>query len=113
MGGCAVLAAAGAGAGGAVALQAPTPSEDQTRRISQIPEAVAFIEDVIQAARALRTKTLVLVTGVPGSGKTILGLQIAHSQHLGTPAVFLSGNGPLVQVQTRSWAWRSCVRTGD
>ena len=44
--------------------------------------------------------------GVPGSGKTLVGLRLVHSQMLdniasstgGPPAVFLSGNGPLVEV---------------
>jgi len=52
----------------------------------------------------------VLLTGVPGAGKTLVGLQVAHSAALeegfragprkkrGAPATFLSGNGPLVQV---------------
>ncbi len=58
-----------------------------------------------------QTRRLVLVTGVPGAGKTLVGLQVAHSAALehgfsfgtgrrrrGAPATFLSGNGPLVQV---------------
>lgn len=35
---------------------------------------------------------------MPGSGKTLVGLQLVHSRDLGAPAVFLSGNGPLVNV---------------
>ena len=69
---------------------------------ARIPETVSLIES------ALREHTLVLVTGVPGSGKTLVGLQVAHSRAF--PAVFLSGNGPLVQVLRYSLASREFVR---
>jgi hypothetical protein len=58
-----------------------------------------------------RKRKLLLVSGVPGAGKTYVGLQIAHERFLDdlteptksgerptAPAVFLSGNGPLVEV---------------
>ena len=46
---------------------------------------------------------LVLVTGVPGAGKTLVGLQFVYESHFGeterpAKAVFLSGNAPLVKV---------------
>ena len=65
---------------------------------AKIPEALAFLEEAIHDARARGGRLLALVTGVPGSGKTLLGLQVAHSRRLEVPAIFLSGNGPLVQV---------------
>lgn len=65
---------------------------------SRIPETVALIESTLRDARARNNRLLVLVTGVPGAGKTLVGLQVAYSPNIGTPAVFLSGNGPLVQV---------------
>lgn len=58
------------------------------------------VEEIIARSRANREKSIVFVTGVPGAGKTLVGLNIA-TQHLGkddTHAVFLSGNGPLVNV---------------
>jgi len=58
------------------------------------------VEEIIARSRAQREKAIVFVTGVPGAGKTLVGLNIA-TQHLGhdeTHAVFLSGNGPLVAV---------------
>lgn len=58
------------------------------------------VEEIIANSRAQREKAIVFVTGVPGAGKTLVGLNIA-TQHLGqddTHAVFLSGNGPLVAV---------------
>lgn len=65
---------------------------------SRIPETVAFIESAIHDARRHNACLLALVTGVPGAGKTLVGLQVAYSPNLDAPAVFLSGNGPLVQV---------------
>jgi hypothetical protein len=65
---------------------------------AKIPEALAFLEEAVRDARARRGHLLAIVTGVPGSGKTLLGLQVAHSRRLEVPAIFLSGNGPLVQV---------------
>lgn len=59
------------------------------------------IEDLVDEAQRLSRKVICLVTGVPGAGKTLVGLNVA-TQHRekGQPthAVFLSGNGPLVAV---------------
>jgi hypothetical protein len=63
-----------------------------------IPERVARVESIVKDAIKDKEKKLILITGVPGSGKTLIGLQTAYSRNLGTPAVMLSGNGPLVMV---------------
>jgi hypothetical protein len=59
------------------------------------------VEAVIDQARTAREKAIVFVTGVPGSGKTLVGLNVA-TRHRRTEepthSVFLSGNGPLVAV---------------
>jgi hypothetical protein len=72
--------------------------------------AVETIEAIVRQAAATRSRHLVLLSGVPGAGKTLVGLQVAHARYLDelaiarksgketTPAVFLSGNGPLVEV---------------
>lgn len=72
--------------------------------------AVAEISRVVHEAAQARSRRLVLLTGVPGSGKTLVGLRTVHAHFLDdlavprsegrptAPAVFLSGNGPLVQV---------------
>ncbi len=55
----------------------------------------------IDTAKRKGEKVICFVTGVPGSGKTLAGLNIATSRHNideGEHAVFLSGNGPLVAV---------------
>lgn len=61
------------------------------------------VEQVIVDARQNGWKALVFVTGVPGAGKTLVGLNIATRHRRAakedpTHAVFLSGNGPLVKV---------------
>ena len=59
------------------------------------------IADVIQTARTTSKKAICFVTGVPGAGKTLVGLDIA-TKHVDKNSelysVFLSGNGPLVAV---------------
>jgi hypothetical protein len=49
----------------------------------------------------LEPKAICFVTGVPGSGKTLAGLNLVTHRtkaHEEEHAVFLSGNGPLVEV---------------
>ena len=79
-------------------------------------ETSASVSRVIDRARQSGTKAICFVTGVPGSGKTLAGLNIAtrrSDEHRDEHAVFLSGNGPLVQVLrealTRDKAWRDGV----
>lgn len=59
------------------------------------------INHIIDNSKRTNTKSICFVTGVPGAGKTLAGLNIAierqnidENEH----AVFLSGNGPLVDV---------------
>jgi Uncharacterized conserved protein (DUF2075) len=59
------------------------------------------VEELVDEARTNRIKTICFVTGVPGAGKTLVGLNIATQRRepeQPTHAVFLSGNGPLVAV---------------
>ncbi len=59
------------------------------------------IEELVKEARSTGQKFICFVTGVPGAGKTLVGLNIAtqrREEKSLTPAVFLSGNGPLVAV---------------
>jgi Uncharacterized conserved protein (DUF2075) len=72
--------------------------------------ALAAISQIARDAARTHSRHLVLLTGIPGAGKSLVGLQLAHSRFLDDlaeprpglglmpPAVFLSGNGPLVQV---------------
>ncbi|MBI3637695.1 MAG: DUF2075 domain-containing protein [Candidatus Rokubacteria bacterium] len=65
-----------------------------------IPDALRYLRRVVEAAVSRKERHLVLVTGVPGSGKTLLGLQFVHELGAATEqaGVFLSGNDPLVEV---------------
>ena len=60
------------------------------------------IDDIVDESMAKRQKTICFVTGVPGAGKTLVGLNVAtrHRRELQQPthAVLLSGNGPLIAV---------------
>ena len=61
-------------------------------------------------------KSICLMTGVPGSGKTLAGLNIATERmkaHEDEHAVFLSGNGPLVKVLREALAIDEVERTKD
>ena len=72
--------------------------------------AVETISDIIHHAAKTSTRHLIMLTGIPGAGKTLVGLRIAHAHFLDdltveredgkptVPAVYLSGNGPLVEV---------------
>jgi hypothetical protein len=90
-------------------------SQHALPRIKRIDEVTQnTLHRVIAEVRdthARRKRKLLLVSGVPGGGKTYVGLQIAHDRFLDdlaepmasgekptAPAVFLSGNGPLVEV---------------
>ncbi len=73
---------------------------------------IAFILDVINRSKRKGEKSICFVTGVPGAGKTLVGLDVAVKQSYqedGTfneddGAVYLSGNGPLVAVLTEALA---------
>ncbi|MFZ4380348.1 MAG: DUF2075 domain-containing protein [Sandarakinorhabdus sp.] len=61
----------------------------------------AAVERVVNQARTGQHKAICFVTGVPGAGKTLAGLNIACgrlSRDVGEDATYLSGNGPLVDV---------------
>ena len=73
---------------------------------------IQYIIDVIQKSKANGEKSICFVTGVPGAGKTLVGLDVAVRQtYQGNDepvedegAVYLSGNGPLVAVLNEALA---------
>ena len=70
---------------------------------------------VIDAARVNRRKAICFVTGVPGSGKSLAGLNIAtrrSEEHRDEHACFLSGNDPLVNVLREALARDKVAREG-
>ena len=61
------------------------------------------INEIIADSKRTGQKSICFVTGVPGAGKTLVGLNIANARHRFKKgdeehAVFLSGNEPLVTV---------------
>jgi hypothetical protein len=59
------------------------------------------VDDIIKVSKANSWKSICFVTGVPGAGKTLVGLDIAtkhFDKNSELYSVFLSGNGPLVAV---------------
>ncbi|MDQ3220822.1 MAG: DUF2075 domain-containing protein [Acidobacteriota bacterium] len=71
------------------------------------------VSKIIADSRARNEKAICFVTGVPGAGKTLVGLDIA-TKYLdasgGDRSVFLSGNGPLVAILTEALARDSIYR---
>lgn len=60
-----------------------------------------YVAQAIESAKREHRKIICFVSGVPGSGKTLAGLNLATARqraHSDEHAVFLSGNGPLVDV---------------
>ena len=66
-----------------------------------LSETSDTISEIIRFSKDKSHKSICFVTGVPGSGKTLVGLNIA-TKHIDKDndlySVFLSGNGPLVAV---------------
>ncbi len=73
-------------------------SDASAINLNQTSEAVS---EIIQRSKDKSEKAICFVTGVPGAGKTLVGLNIA-TKHIDKESelysVFLSGNGPLVSV---------------
>lgn len=65
------------------------------------------VSKIIAEAKEKNKKAICFVTGVPGAGKTLVGLDIA-TKYLdsagGSQSIFLSGNGPLVAILTEALA---------
>ncbi|MFN0199306.1 MAG: DNA/RNA helicase domain-containing protein [Planctomycetaceae bacterium] len=73
----------------------------------------ACVEETIRWARDNSRKAICFVTGVPGAGKTLVGLNVA-TKHIdkneGLHSVFLSGNGPLVAILREALARDKVLR---
>lgn len=96
--------------------------EDITRKEASgetLKKTTDYIIDVIKRSRDNREKSICFVTGVPGAGKTLVGLNVAIEQSKRNAtdekeslAVYLSGNGPLVKVLTEALARDKKERDG-
>lgn len=66
-----------------------------------LSETTDTLNQIIENTKVAQQKSICFVTGVPGAGKTLAGLNIANERMQKNEqehAVFLSGNGPLVEV---------------
>lgn len=67
-----------------------------------IPELLTYLNQLAETAEQKKERHLVLVTGVPGAGKTLVGLQFVYQNPLQIDeernAIFLTGNAPLLTV---------------
>lgn len=76
--------------------------EDITRHEAegeQLERTTCYVQQVIRETKARGGKSICFVTGVPGAGKTLVGLNVAVQQESKEDlALYLSGNGPLVAV---------------
>ena len=64
-----------------------------------IESVTAEIRTIVERAKSESQHVICFLTGVPGSGKTLVGLSLAHLSESRTDAIhFMSGNGPLVAV---------------
>lgn len=75
------------------------------RRVNStgIPDAIKFLTELTEEAKKNKKHVLALVTGVPGAGKTFLGLKYVYDiceSNENANSVYLSGNGPLIKVLT-------------
>jgi hypothetical protein len=88
-----------------------------SRTVREIWRAKAVTDPAVDAMSAIAHEAardgrrhLVLITGVPGAGKTLVGMRAVHARYLDdlavprkgkkptVPALYLSGNGPLCEV---------------
>jgi len=67
-----------------------------------LDDTVDAVVALVEECRSKSRRAIAFITGAPGSGKTLAGLQVVHDERLsgaaGSEGVFLSGNRPLVEV---------------
>lgn len=77
-----------------------------------LAKTASRLDAIIHDAHTKNNKVICFVTGVPGAGKTLVGLDIAtkhNNPEDAEHAVFLSGNGPLVEVLREALARDSAL----
>ena len=74
------------------------------------------IAEIVRKSKENAEKSIIIVTGVPGAGKTLVGLDIATT-HIDPKdelySVFLSGNGPLVKILQEALARDKVARNAE
>ena len=69
---------------------------------NQLSTTTQYLVERIRETKKNGEKAIFFVTGVPGAGKTLVGLDLAAETQREFHSVFLSGNGPLVDVLTEA-----------
>ena len=76
-----------------------------------VGEAVNELQNIANESKAKKEKSLAFVSGVPGAGKTLVGLRFVYeSSSDKARSIFLSGNGPLVEVLRDALKAKAFVR---
>ena len=102
----------------AVALYEENTVEDITKHGGDIDNATKELQEIIEYCRQNGQKAVCFITGVPGAGKTLIGLNTAIDQfNRGQKAIYLSGNYPLVEVLqealTRDYVKRDKIKAKE
>lgn len=66
--------------------------------VEAIEACVRDVSDVLDAALRDKRKHIVFVSGAPGAGKTLVGLELVLRGRHAATSVFVTGNAPLVDV---------------
>ena len=70
--------------------------------IEQIEATIEEVASHIHQAQSEERNRVIFVSGAPGAGKTLVGLQLAFDERFREDAVFVTGNAPLVDVLTEA-----------
>jgi hypothetical protein len=103
----------------ATALYAGMSVREITRSHSDevnLTRTTEFVLRAISEAQTYREKIICFITGIPGAGKTLAGLNLVHNPEIRRDdrpsSVFLSGNGPLVKILREALARDFAQRKG-
>ena len=103
----------------AIALYEKHNVADITKSGGDIEKTSEVLSQIIEHCRSEHRKAICFITGVPGAGKTLIGLNTAIEQSSKEgKAVYLSGNFPLVEVLqealTRDYiARKRCIESNE
>lgn len=98
----------------AVALYEHHTVEEITKHDGEIEVTAKCLDKIINECQSNKRKAICFITGVPGAGKTLIGLQTAIKQfEKENKAVYLSGNYPLVKVLQEALARDYVKRSRD
>lgn len=81
-----------------------------------LTKTTQFVLHAVAEAQRRKEKVICFITGIPGAGKTLAGLNLVHAPAIHgegrSESVFMSGNGPLVEILREALALDSSSRKG-